>query len=178
METSATGDLGKIFTRYWRPLLLCVALVAAYNITDYMLLSYMPTYLSDELGYGTTHGLLILLVVMVLQMCVMNQVGRLSDRFGRKPLLMTGMLGFLFLSVPAFLLIRTGQRRPHHRGPAPARAVPGDDAGHDVRGASGDLPHPGPLRLPLGRLQPLHVALRGHDPPGDHRSDQRASTPT
>ncbi|WP_328347017.1 MFS transporter [Streptomyces violaceus] len=108
VETSATGDLGKIFTRYWRPLLLCLALVAAYNINDYMLLSYMPTYLSDELGYGTNHGLLILLLVMVLQMCVINYVGRLSDRFGRKPLLMTGMLGFLFLSVPSFLLIRQG----------------------------------------------------------------------
>ncbi|MEW2614388.1 glycine betaine/L-proline transporter ProP [Streptomyces sp. NPDC047880] len=108
VETSAAADLGKIFTRYWRPLLLCLALVAAYNITDYMLLSYMPTYLSDELGYGTDHGLLILLVVMVLQMCVINQVGRLSDRFGRKPLLMAGMLGFLFLSLPSFLLIRQG----------------------------------------------------------------------
>ncbi|MER6281572.1 glycine betaine/L-proline transporter ProP [Streptomyces sp900105245] len=108
VETSATGDLAEICTRYWRPLLLCIALVAAYNITDYMLLSYMPTYLSDELGYGTDHGLLILLVVMVVQMCVINQVGRLSDRFGRKPLLMTGMLGFLFLSVPSFLLIRQG----------------------------------------------------------------------
>ncbi|MFJ2608594.1 glycine betaine/L-proline transporter ProP [Streptomyces sp. NPDC087425] len=108
VETSAAADLGKIFTRYWRPLLLCLALVAAYNITDYMLLSYMPTYLSEELGYGTNHGLLILLLVMVLQMCVINQVGRLSDRFGRKPLLMTGMLGFLVLSVPSFLLIREG----------------------------------------------------------------------
>ncbi len=108
VETSAAADLGKIFTRYWRPLLLCLALVAAYNITDYMLLSYMPTYLSDELGYATNHGLLILLMVMVLQMCVINQVGRLSDRFGRKPLLMAGMLGFLFLSLPSFLLIRQG----------------------------------------------------------------------
>ncbi|MEV0849503.1 glycine betaine/L-proline transporter ProP [Streptomyces sp. NPDC049954] len=108
VETSAKGDLGKIFTTYWPSLLLCIALVAAYNITDYMLLSYMPTYLSDELGYATNHGLLILLLVMVVQMCLINQVGRLSDRFGRKPLLMTGMLGFLFLSVPSFLLIRIG----------------------------------------------------------------------
>jgi MHS family proline/betaine transporter-like MFS transporter len=108
VETSAKGDLVKIFRRYWPTLILCIALVGAYNITDYMLLSYMPTYLTDELGYGDTHGLLILLVVMVAQMLVINQVGKLSDRFGRKPLLMTGMLGFLVLSLPAFLLIRDG----------------------------------------------------------------------
>ncbi|MGQ4515686.1 glycine betaine/L-proline transporter ProP [Streptomyces sp. DW26H14] len=108
VETTAKGDLAKIFRNYWRPLVLCIALVAAYNITDYMLLSYMPTYLSDELGYGTTHGLLILLGVMVAMMLVINQVGRLNDRFGRKPLLLMGMLGFLVLSIPAFLLIREG----------------------------------------------------------------------
>ncbi|MBP2582407.1 MHS family proline/betaine transporter-like MFS transporter [Streptomyces sp. PvR006] len=105
VETSTKGDLAKIFRQQWPTLILCIALVGAYNITDYMLLSYMPTYLSDELGYSETHGLLILLLVMVLLMLVITQVGRLSDRFGRKPLLMAGMLGFFFLSLPAFLLI-------------------------------------------------------------------------
>ena len=108
VETSAKGDLANIFRRYWPTLILCIALVGAYNITDYMLLSYMPTYLTDELGYGDTHGLLILLGVMVAQMLVINQIGRLSDHYGRKPLLMAGMLGFLVLSLPAFLLIRDG----------------------------------------------------------------------
>ncbi|MFI8517226.1 MFS transporter [Streptomyces sp. NPDC085481] len=108
VETSAKGDLGKIFREQWPALILCVALVGAYNICDYMLLSYMPTYLSDELGYSDTHGLLVLLLVMVLLMSVITRVGRLNDRFGRKPVLMTGMLGFLFLSLPAFLLIGQG----------------------------------------------------------------------
>ncbi|MFF7206292.1 glycine betaine/L-proline transporter ProP [Streptomyces sp. NPDC008141] len=108
IETSTKGDLAKIFRDYWPTLILCIALVGAYNVTDYMLLSYMPTYLSDELGYSETHGLLILLGVMVLLMLMINQVGKLSDRFGRKPLLMAGMLGFLVLSLPAFLLIGQG----------------------------------------------------------------------
>ncbi|OON76946.1 glycine betaine/L-proline transporter ProP [Streptomyces tsukubensis] len=108
VETSAKGDLKKIFVKYWPALILCIALVGAYNITDYMLLSYMPTYLSDELGYSTNHGLLILLLVMVLQMVIIHYVGRMSDHFGRKPLLMAGMIGFLVLSLPAFLLIREG----------------------------------------------------------------------
>lgn len=108
VETTAKGDLADIFRTYWPTLILCIALVGAYNITDYMLLSYMPTYLSDELGYSETHGLLILIGVMVFLMVIINQVGRLNDRYGRKPLLMTGMLGFLLLSAPAFLLIGQG----------------------------------------------------------------------
>ncbi|MCP9994045.1 MFS transporter [Streptomyces albogriseolus] len=108
VETTARGDLAKIFRQHWRPLVLCITLVGAYNITDYMLLSYMPTYLSDELHYSETHGLLILVATMVLLMLIINQVGRLNDRHGRKPLLLTGMLGFLILSAPAFLLVRQG----------------------------------------------------------------------
>lgn len=106
--TSTTSDLGRIFRDHWPRLILCICLVGAYNVTDYMLLSYMPTYLSDQLDYSDTHGLLILLGVMVALMAIINQVGRLSDHFGRKPLLMTGMLGFLILSLPAFLLIQQG----------------------------------------------------------------------
>ncbi|MGW7055603.1 glycine betaine/L-proline transporter ProP [Streptomyces sp. NPDC054887] len=108
VESTTKGDLAKIFRQYWPTLILCIALVGAYNVTDYMLLSYMPTYLSDELGYSETHGLLILLATMVCLMAVISQVGRLNDRFGRKPLLMTGMLGFFFLSLPSFLLIKQG----------------------------------------------------------------------
>ncbi|MFF0361839.1 MFS transporter [Streptomyces fungicidicus] len=108
VETTARGDLLRIFRQHWRPLILCIALVGAYNVTDYMLLSYMPTYLSDELHYTETHGLLILVATMALLMLIINQVGRLNDRYGRKPLLMTGMLGFFLLSAPAFLLVRQG----------------------------------------------------------------------
>ncbi|MEU3095268.1 MFS transporter [Streptomyces sp. NPDC006967] len=108
VETTARGDLARIFRQHWRMLILCIALVGAYNVTDYMLLSYMPTYLSDELHYSETHGLLILVATMVLLMLIISQVGRLNDRYGRKPLLMTGMLGFFVLSAPAFVLVRQG----------------------------------------------------------------------
>ncbi|MFJ3333306.1 glycine betaine/L-proline transporter ProP [Streptomyces sp. NPDC086766] len=92
----------------WKALLLCMALVLIYNVTDYMLLSYMPSYLTSELKYDETHGLLVVLGVMVLMMIVQPFAGALSDRIGRRPMIAAGCAGFLFLSVPALLLIRQG----------------------------------------------------------------------
>ncbi|KOT53537.1 glycine betaine/L-proline transporter ProP [Streptomyces rimosus] len=92
----------------WRAMLLCVGLVLVFNVTDYMLLSYMPSYLTSELKYDETHGLLVVLAVMVVMMCVQPFAGRLTDRFGRRPVIATGCVGFLVLSVPALLLIRQG----------------------------------------------------------------------
>ncbi|MYZ13469.1 MFS transporter, partial [Streptomyces sp. SID337] len=95
------------FFGQWRAMLLCIALVAAFNITDYMLLSYMPTYLT-QLGFGETGGLMSIVIVMLILMALINSVGRLSDRIGRKPVLMAGSVGFFVLALPAFLLIKQG----------------------------------------------------------------------
>ncbi|GAU70959.1 putative proline/betaine transporter [Streptomyces sp. NBRC 110611] len=92
----------------WRAMLLCVGLVLVFNVTDYMLLSYMPSYLTSELKYDETDALMVVLGVMALMMCVQPFAGRLSDRFGRRPVIATGCVGFLVLSVPALLLIRQG----------------------------------------------------------------------
>ncbi|MDL5201321.1 glycine betaine/L-proline transporter ProP [Streptomyces sp. ALI-76-A] len=92
----------------WKALLLCVGLVLVFNVTDYMLLSYMPSYLTGELGYDETHGLLVVLGVMVLMMTVQPFAGALTDRVGRRPVIAAGCAGFLVLSVPALLLIRQG----------------------------------------------------------------------
>ncbi len=92
----------------WRAMLLCIALVLVFNVTDYMLLSYMPTYLTEQLEYDATHGLLVVLGVMALMMCAQLFMGRLTDRVGRRPVIAAGCAGFLVLSVPALLLIRQG----------------------------------------------------------------------
>ncbi|MEU0614795.1 MFS transporter [Streptomyces albogriseolus] len=100
--------LREMVTGQWRALLLCVGLVLVFNVTDYMLLSYMPSYLTGELGYDATHGLVVVLGVMVLMMAVQPFVGALTDRVGRRPVMAAGCAGFLALSVPALLLIRDG----------------------------------------------------------------------
>jgi MHS family proline/betaine transporter-like MFS transporter len=89
-------------------MLMCIGLVLVFNVTDYLLLSYMPTYLTSTLGFPETQGLLILVVVMTLLIGGTLGVGRLSDRIGRRPVILVGCAGFLLLSVPAFLLVQLG----------------------------------------------------------------------
>ncbi|CAL9409654.1 Proline_betaine transporter [Streptomyces sp. enrichment culture] len=100
--------LREMITGQWKALLLCVGLVLVFNVTDYMLLSYMPSYLTSELKYDETHGLLVVLGVMALMMVVQPFAGALTDRVGRRPVIAAGCAGFLLLSVPALLLIREG----------------------------------------------------------------------
>ncbi|MFF5367844.1 glycine betaine/L-proline transporter ProP [Streptomyces sp. NPDC013187] len=100
--------LREMVTGQWRALLLCIGLVLVFNVTDYMLLSYMPSYLTGQLHYDETHGLLVVLGVMAVMMIVQPFAGALTDRVGRRPVIATGCAGFLLLSVPALLLIRQG----------------------------------------------------------------------
>ncbi|MFF7605516.1 glycine betaine/L-proline transporter ProP [Streptomyces parvulus] len=107
-KTRPKVPLREMVTGQWRALLLCVGLVLVFNVTDYMLLSYMPSYLTSELEYDETHGLLVVLAVMALMMVVQPFAGALTDRVGRRPVIAAGCAGFLLLSVPALLLIREG----------------------------------------------------------------------
>ncbi|OEV11856.1 MFS transporter [Streptomyces nanshensis] len=107
-ENSPKQSLARMFRTQWPAIILCLALVAAYNLTDYMLLTYMPTYLQSSLKYEANTATILSVVTMLIMMCVLTSVGRLNDRHGRKPLLLTGMTGFLVLTIPAFLLLQKG----------------------------------------------------------------------
>ncbi|TCW85596.1 proline/glycine betaine transporter ProP [Burkholderia sp. SRS-46] len=101
-----------LLAQQWRPLLQCVGLVLIFNVTDYMALSYLPSYLSATLHFNESNGLFLVLLVMVLMMPMTLFAGHLSDRVGRKPVMMFGCVGLLVLAIPALLLVRTGAMLP------------------------------------------------------------------
>ncbi|MEM5325354.1 glycine betaine/L-proline transporter ProP [Paraburkholderia sp. JHI2823] len=104
--------LHALLTRHLRPFLLCVGLVLIFNVTDYMALSYLPSYLSATLHFNETHSLFLVLIVMVLMMPMTLALGRLSDAVGRKPVMLGGCVGLILLSIPALTLIQTGTLLP------------------------------------------------------------------
>ncbi|MEU6848716.1 MFS transporter [Actinacidiphila alni] len=105
---SGGGRLKEIFTDHWQAMLICMGLVLLYNVTNYMVTSYLPTYMTDTLDMGDTTAQLLVLGTMLLVVLTITLVGRTSDRWGRRPVFMTGSVALIALSVPAFLLIRQG----------------------------------------------------------------------
>lgn len=95
-----------------RGLLICMGLVLAENVTNYMLTGYMPTYFKQVGGISGSRGLTMIVVALVVMLVAVMPLARLSDRIGRKPLLWTGSLLLIFGSVPGFLLIRHGGSYP------------------------------------------------------------------
>jgi MHS family proline/betaine transporter-like MFS transporter len=102
--------------RYRRALLVAGGLVVAWNITNYVLTNYVPTYLTSTLaeygetgtGTGTATSTALQVVVMVGMLAVVTPLGRLSDRIGRKPILLTGGLALVVCGLPAVWLLRQG----------------------------------------------------------------------
>jgi MHS family proline/betaine transporter-like MFS transporter len=74
----------------------------------YMLFLWMPTYLQSILHPPVPHALLINSVAMVFLILVMPCAGWLSDKVGRKPLLLAAVVGMGTTVYPLFLLIDTG----------------------------------------------------------------------
>ncbi|GGI08806.1 MFS transporter [Isoptericola cucumis] len=92
----------------WKPLAVAMVLVAVANTASYVLTSYMPTYLTDTLGYDAVDGTLLTVPVLVLLAGMILVAGPISDRVGRRPLMWFGTGSMLVLSVPAFALLAAG----------------------------------------------------------------------
>ncbi|MEV0698066.1 MFS transporter [Saccharopolyspora sp. NPDC050389] len=114
----ATMELRRVFqilvTRCRSAVLIAGGLIVAWNVTNYVLTNYVPTYLTRILpGHGqsgTNEALSTALqvAVMLAMLCAIVFVGRLSDRIGRKPILITGSVSLILLGLPSVWLLRAG----------------------------------------------------------------------
>jgi len=88
-----------------RPLLIALGAAVLNAVAFYVLLSYMPTYLSEELGFGASESFLATTIALAAYIGFIFFTGMASDRFGRKKMLITASVLFIVLTVPAFALL-------------------------------------------------------------------------
>jgi MFS family permease len=89
---------------HWRVILLGVGLIAGGTISTYVF-TFMTTYAQTTLHMSLQFGLLIAVSNGIAGFVASIAGGALSDRFGRRPLMIWPRLAFLLLILPTFMLV-------------------------------------------------------------------------
>lgn len=94
-----------IFKYYWRDVVVCFTGVAFLNVANYMVLSYMPSFLNSTINLGGTMGSILSIVIMLIMIPAVFFFGWYSDKVGNKRTIIFGLAGFSLFSILAFWLM-------------------------------------------------------------------------
>lgn len=75
--------------------------------TGFLLLTYMPVFLKTHLGFSSGQALLAVTLSVLAAMATQPLAARLSDRFGRRPILLSVCLFEMAVTYPAFALLQS-----------------------------------------------------------------------
>ncbi|MBF8189965.1 MFS transporter [Nonomuraea sp. K274] len=92
----------------WTRLGQIFAVMALSGLGFYVLVGYFVTYLQTVVKLSLLESLAANAVALLSFSVLLPIGGRLSDRFGRKPMLVIGAAAVAVVSVPAFLLVTSG----------------------------------------------------------------------
>ncbi|MGC5344460.1 MFS transporter [Streptomyces sp. DT24] len=92
--------------RHRREAFLVVALTMGGTVAYYTYTTYLTKFLSTSAGMEKSTASLVSFCALFVFMCVQPLAGMLSDRVGRRPLLITFAVGSTFLTVPIMTLLR------------------------------------------------------------------------
>lgn len=105
--STASQALGTLMRKYPAQLFKLFGFIVLVNVAFYLVLTYMPSYLTLTLGHGAVQSNMTLVFIQLVMIALIVPLGALSDRIGRKPLLVTASAGFVLLSVPSVLLMQS-----------------------------------------------------------------------
>ena len=96
-----------VFKKYRRRLLSSIAATMVNSVGFYLVLTYLPTYLTSYTTMGASEAQLATDIALVTYIFIIFGAGRLSDRVGRRRMLLGACATFIVLSIPCFLMLGT-----------------------------------------------------------------------
>jgi len=96
------APLSILFTHHRRAILIAFGVTCLNAVGFYLILSYMPTYLSEVLHVGHTASFVAASIALACYIFFIFGMGALSDRFGRKRVLTEASICFAVFTVPLF----------------------------------------------------------------------------
>jgi MHS family proline/betaine transporter-like MFS transporter len=147
-EAREKNPLRRVFASQGRQLVSGLGLVIVWTVCTYFFLIYMPTYATRQLGLAQSASLLANSAGLVILMVLVPMFGALSDRIGRKPLLVGSAAGIAVLAYPLISVLAK---------------FPGVGTLMTVQAIMAVLiaAFTGPAPAALGELYPTHVRSTG-----------------
>ena len=96
-----------LFRKHFKRLVISFGACVLNAVGFYAVLTYLPNYLETTLNYDPASASIITNIVLVVYIGFIFLSGRISDRLGRKKMLIAACVGFIVLTVPAFMLLST-----------------------------------------------------------------------
>lgn len=104
----SSRPLREAFGHHWQEMLLAVGFYMAVTVPFYMLAVFMNTFVTRVLGQPIEDALLMNTLNLLVMMVMVPFSGALSDKIGRKPVLIAVAIGYILLSYPIFHLLVQG----------------------------------------------------------------------
>lgn len=101
----AEGKSGAINDKPWGAALQVFGVAVHWGVAFYVILVYMPTFSQKYLHVARDVSLWSTTFAIAVMVIAIPMFGLLSDRIGRKPLLLASALGYLVLGYPLFQLL-------------------------------------------------------------------------
>jgi MFS transporter, MHS family, proline/betaine transporter len=85
-----------------------IGLMIIFNIGYYVVFTFLPTYFIKTLHFSKTNAFVSITLASLVALVLILPLAALSDRVGRRPMLIAGSLAFAIFGYPLFLLLNSG----------------------------------------------------------------------
>ena len=103
--SQSPGAAGRALTSHIKQILVCFGIVVSGTISFYVILVYIPTFARTQLQLPLDQAFLAQAIGLACEVALIPICGALSDRIGRKPVMIASLLLSLLVTYPLFVWV-------------------------------------------------------------------------